>query len=56
MSNRIEQRKSERAALNRRTDARQLDVSGFAARGDFDPASSDLGFPTSFDDPAPSLP
>ena len=49
----IEQRKNELVALCRRADARRLDVFGSAARGDFDPATSDLDFLVAFDDLPP---
>jgi predicted nucleotidyltransferase len=54
MSNLIEQRRSELMALCRRSGARRLDVFGSAARGDFDPATSDLDFLVAFDDLPPS--
>ncbi len=54
MTNLFEQRKSELVAICRRAGARRLDVFGSAARGDFDPATSDLDFLVSFDDLPPS--
>ena len=54
MANLIEQRKSELIDICRRSGARRLDVFGSAARGDFDPATSDLDFLVAFDDLPPS--
>ena len=54
MSNPIAERRSELIALCRRSGARRLDVFGSAARGDFDPATSDLDFLVTFDDLPPS--
>jgi predicted nucleotidyltransferase len=54
MSSLIEQRRSELADICRRAGARRLDVFGSAARGDFDPATSDLDFLVAFDDLPPS--
>jgi predicted nucleotidyltransferase len=54
MSSLIEQRKTELVALCRRAGARRLDVFGSAARGDFDPATSDLDFLVAFDDLPPA--
>jgi predicted nucleotidyltransferase len=54
MANLIEQRRSELIDLCRRSGARRLDVFGSAARGDFDPATSDLDFLVAFDDLPPS--
>jgi uncharacterized protein len=45
----IAQRRSEIVALCRRFGVRRLDVFGSAARGDFDPARSDLDFLVEFD-------
>lgn len=53
MTSIIEQHRDEVAALCRRTGARRLDVFGSAARGDFDPATSDLDFLVEFDDLPP---
>jgi predicted nucleotidyltransferase len=54
MDNVIEQRRNELVELCRRFRARRLDVFGSAARGDFDPATSDLDFLVTFDDLPPS--
>ena len=40
--------------IRRRFGARRLDVFGSAARGDFDPAKSDLDFLVEFDDMPPA--
>lgn len=53
MSSLIEQRRSELLEICRRAGARRLDVFGSAARGDFDPATSDLDFLVAFDDLPP---
>ncbi len=45
----IEERRAEIAALCRKFHVRRLDVFGSAARGDFDPARSDLDFVVVFD-------
>ena len=44
----IAERRSEIAALCRRFGVRRLDVFGSAARGDFDPARSDIDFLVEF--------
>jgi predicted nucleotidyltransferase len=54
MSSLIEQRRSELVDICRRAGARRLDVFGSAARGDFDPATSDLDFLVAFDELPPS--
>ena len=54
MSSLIEQRRSELVDICRGTGARRLDVFGSAARGDFDPATSDLDFLVAFDELPPS--
>ena len=55
MSSLIEQRRTELVDICRRAGARRLDVFGSAARGDFDPATSDLDFLVVFDDLPPAL-
>lgn len=54
MTNLIAQHANELIALCRVAGARRLDVFGSAARGDFDPATSDLDFLVAFDDLPPS--
>jgi predicted nucleotidyltransferase len=49
----IAERRSEIAALCRRFGVRRLAVFGSAARGDFDPARSDLDFLVEFDSREP---
>jgi uncharacterized protein len=49
----IDNRRDALADLCRRTGARRLDLFGSAARGDFDPATSDLDFVVEFDDLPP---
>src|SRR5437879_3362980 len=49
----IAERRSVIAALCRRFHVQRLDVFGSAARGDFDPARSDLDFLVEFDSRAP---
>lgn len=53
MASIIEQHRDEVAALCRRAGARRLDVFGSAARGDFDPATSDIDFLVEFDELPP---
>lgn len=53
MTSLIEQHRDAVAALCRRAGARRLDVFGSAARGDFDPASSDIDFLVEFDELPP---
>lgn len=48
----IEARQAELVELCRRMDVRRLELFGSAARGDFDPAHSDLDFLVEFDDAA----
>ena len=50
----IEQNRDAIAASCRRFGARRLDIFGSAARGDFDPATSDLDFLVEFDDLPPA--
>jgi len=50
----IEQHRPALAALCRRFKVRRLDLFGSAARGSFDPKSSDLDFLVSLDDASPS--
>ena len=50
----IEQHRTEVAALCRRHDVRRLELFGSAARGDFNPKSSDLDFIVEFTDYAAS--
>ena len=45
----IEQHRADLVALCRQYGVQRLDVIGSAARGDFDPASSDLDFVVEFD-------
>jgi hypothetical protein len=54
MTNLIEQRRDEVAALCRHVGARSLDAFGSAVRDDFDPATSDLDFLVEFDEVAPA--
>jgi hypothetical protein len=49
----IDNRREALADLCRRMGARRLDLFGSAARGDFDPATSDLDFVVEFDDLPP---
>jgi hypothetical protein len=53
MTSLIEHHRAEVAALCRRAGARRLDVFGSAARGDFDPATSDIDFLVEFDELPP---
>lgn len=50
----IEQNRDQIATSCRRVGARRLDIFGSAARGDFDPATSDLDFLVEFDDLPPA--
>lgn len=54
MNGLIEQHRDELTALCRRAQARRLDLFGSAARGDFDPTSSDFDFVVEFDDLPPA--
>jgi predicted nucleotidyltransferase len=54
MTNLIELHRDEVAALCRQSGARRLDIFGSAARGDFDPATSDLDFLVEFEDVPPA--
>ena len=56
MINEIALRREELGALCRRFHVRRLDLFGSAARGDFDPAHSDLDFIVEFDRSAPQHP
>lgn len=49
----IEQHRDELDALCRRVGAQRLDAFGSVARGDFDPATSDMDFIVEFDSLAP---
>jgi predicted nucleotidyltransferase len=54
MTRLIELHRDEVATLCRQSGARRLDVFGSAARGDFDPATSDLDFLVEFEDVPPA--
>ena len=49
----VDQHREQLAELCRRTRAKRLDLFGSAARGDFDPAHSDLDFLVEFEDLPP---
>lgn len=54
MTNLIDRKREDLAALCLRTGARRLDVFGSAVRGDFDPAVSDIDMLVEFDEVPPA--